>query len=207
MVELYPALHEGTLTTHTDENGIYTFTDVPNIPYYVHAWHEVSYNGQDYCLRLGMPNRSDYDVFNASEGVVRNFKWQLTGEIPEEGAEDWYFGGWVVLDVYGDMRGGEVEVTFTPVGPLIDGSSISSFTRTFDPQQVDDLYDIPAGSYTLTATLVEPGGARTALSLNNDDTYYEEPSEQVALDFDSAGNRNYSSGLTYATLFIYSPYE
>lgn len=205
-VALEPAMHEGQLITHTDSNGIYEFVDVPNAPYYVNAWHKTMYNGQEYCLRLGMPNLSDYDVFNPKDGIVRNFQWQLTGKIANYD-EDWFFGGWVVLDVYGNMKDGTIEVTFTPTGQLIDGSTGSIVTRTFDPSQVDELYDVPAGPYAVTATLIELNGTRTPLGLKNAETYYDEPAEQIALAFDPAGNCNYSNGLTYSSLFIYSPYD
>lgn len=203
-VELEPALHEGVLSTRTDANGVYTFVDVPNIPYYVNAWHEIDYLGQTYCLRLGMPNLSDYDVFNARDGVVRNFQWQLSGEI-DNYDEPWYFGGEIAISVSGDTRGGMIELAFTPSAALLDGSPSSSFTETFDPDEVYGVYDVPVSAYTVSATLIETNGTRTPLRLNTRDTYLDEPAAQRPLSFEPNGC-NYASGVSPVSLFIYSPY-
>lgn len=146
----------------TDSSGRYLVTGLLNEPYYARAWTQVDYNGERFCLRLGMPNPSDYDAFTPEVGVVRNFQWQLTGVIEDLREYDGYFGGEVQLFADGDMRGGEVELTFTPTAPLIDGSTGQTLTRTINVNEELSVYDIPIGTYRVTSALLE-NGVRTPL--------------------------------------------
>ena len=74
------------------------------------AWAQVNWHGRDYCLRLAMPSAGDYDSFVPSAGAVRNFRWQLTGRIPD--LDDQYFGGEVRLMGDGSAPGSnDVELT------------------------------------------------------------------------------------------------
>jgi hypothetical protein len=92
---------KGPLEVFTDSSGRYAITDLPdNVPFYIYGWHNVTYEGQNFCLRLGMPEFSDYEPFSAEEGAVRDFQWQLTGtiETPTGSDDDVHFGGNVYLD-------------------------------------------------------------------------------------------------------------
>ena len=63
------------------------------------AWARITYKGQTYTLRMGMPQETVYDFFDPKPGVVRDFKWQLSGRIPDREAHDeqGYFGGTIKL--------------------------------------------------------------------------------------------------------------
>lgn len=139
----------------TDASGRYLVTGLQSEPYYAKAWTEVDYNGERFCLRL---NSSDYDAFTPEAGGVRNFGWQLSGVIEDLRDYDGYFGGETRLFLEGDMRGGEVELTFTPTGPLIDGSAGQTFSRTLNVNEGLMVYDIPIGTYSVTSVLLENGG-------------------------------------------------
>lgn len=211
-VLLEPAMHEGSVEVFTDASGRYAITDLPdNVPFYIYAWHNVNYEGQNFCLRLGMPDASDYEPFAAEEGAVRNFQWQLTGTIgtPTGSEDDVHFGGNVYLDPYGDFRDGMIELTFTSTGPLIDGSAGSTFTETVNLNETDRVSDIPVGPYTVTATLVEANGNRTPLHIGTEPaSHYDSQTDQAALRFTASDTCNAASGvdpLNY--LFVYSPYD
>jgi hypothetical protein len=77
-----------------DSNGRYVSPSLPIGGYKAVAWANVTWEGMNYALRLGMPSAADYDFFG-SEGAVRNFEWQRTGRIPDRTADGaaGYFGG------------------------------------------------------------------------------------------------------------------
>jgi len=76
-----PALTTGLLETMTDANGRDEVQGIARIPYRAYAWHQLQYRGKRLCLRLASENPADYDPFVPKEGVTRNFRWQLSGDI------------------------------------------------------------------------------------------------------------------------------
>jgi hypothetical protein len=117
-----------------------------------YAYLEREYNGRTYKIDL---HPDTYDAFDG-DGAVRNFEWRLTGEKPF--APGTYYGGSVQLAF--DPNGGHsdihhVDVTFTPVGPLIDGTAGQPLTRrsTDDPlgKYASYITDVPIGRYRITA--------------------------------------------------------
>jgi len=190
----------------TDDSGRYLVTDLFAEPYYAKAWTEVDYGGERFCLRLGMPNPSDYDAFTPETGAVRNFQWQLSGVIEDLRDYDGYFGGEVRLFLEGDMRGGEVELTFTPTAPLIDGSTGQTLTRVVSVNEEVMVYDIPIGMYRVTLVLLE-NGTRTPLKTGVESAWggYEEQTEAADLAFTPNGCGN-GNGTERAFLYLNSPY-
>ncbi|GBF06024.1 hypothetical protein DAERI_070022 [Deinococcus aerius] len=99
----------------------------------------------------------DDSAFQAQVGAVRNFVWRLQGK----------YGDGVLgqkVNVYSgdekvDMN--TLEFTFTPVGPLIDGSTGKPFTRRVTGSTIGD---VPVGRYRVTATHA-PDGRREALEV------------------------------------------
>jgi hypothetical protein len=206
-VWIEPALTTGLFETTTDANGQYKASGLINVPYYAKAWTRVSYNGEDFCLRLGMPRASEYGSFTAEAGVVRNFQWQLSGVIEDLRDYDGYFGGEIRLFLDGDMKDGNVELTFTPTAPLVDGSTGQTITRTFNLQEADLMvYDIPLGQYEVSGVLLE-NGARTPLHIGKESSMngYDGQTETAALEFLPNGCGN-SSGIDRAFLYLSSPY-
>lgn len=133
------------LSTYTDAQGKYKIK-VPNGSWYAFATHGVNYNGEAFSLYLHPENPAGF----GAEGGVRNFVWKLSGTMPQPLSGT--YGGLVTIDhfpgVY--MEETEIDFVFTPIGPLIDGS-----TGTVIRRRAEDAYnikDVPLGYYQLTAT-------------------------------------------------------
>jgi hypothetical protein len=162
-----PSVTTGLLQATTDAQGRYRVKGPSNIPYNAYAYHSITYRGKQVCFRLGAENPADYDSFVPERGVVRNFKWQMSGAIPDNTGG--FFGGEVRVFVPGTPEGSKLELTLTPDGPLADGST--GKTLRFTISEVV-LKDIPVGVYKATAAFVDAGGARTALEVSADDRAY-----------------------------------
>lgn len=143
----------------TDAGGFYRIElgDVTPSSWHVGAYLERDYNGYTYSFSLH-PDAAA--VFAGVDGAIRNLEWRLSGETPEGG----YYGGLVYF--YGDYANGDLdtqyaELTFTPNGPLVDGSAGQTFTVT-SPSGTE-ITDVPIGRYTVTARYVPPGEAPSPL--------------------------------------------
>lgn len=117
------------------------------------AYVNPQFEGQVYNLRL---EADDENVFAGADGAVRNFTWKLSGRTPEG---DGFYGGTVYL--YGDYTVSDfdmanVELTFVPEGPLIDGNPGETLVLRPDPGYI---YDVPIGRYTVTGRYLDPSGA------------------------------------------------
>jgi hypothetical protein len=207
-VWIQPALTTGLVETRTGSDGRYLATSLINVPYSAKAWTEVTYNGQRFCLRLGMPSASDYDSFVPEHGIERNFQWQLTGVIEDLSDFDGYFGGQVRImntGYYLDAAAA-VEFTFTPTGPLIDGSTGTAFTRTLELAPTSsDLFDVPVGPYHVTAVLVGKDGSRKPLPIGPD--IFDNEHDAWELDWNSSGGCDNGSGVAWNYLWLDNPYE
>jgi hypothetical protein len=198
VVWIEPALTTGLARTRTGADGRYAVRGLfTNIPYYAKAWTEVEYNGRQYCLRLGMPNESGFDSFVPLQGEVRDFRWQLTGEIGPY--DELYFGGEVRL--FGDGSTGDadqIELHLTPVGPLIDGSAGTPLTVTA-PANTYLIQDIPPGVYSVTATLIDRLGMVIPLQIGST---YESQGPAARLEFEpSSLGCNNNNGLERSFLY------
>jgi hypothetical protein len=206
-VWIEPAVTTGLAETTTNDQGVYKMTNLPNVPYYAKAWTFVDYNGETFCLRLGMPKASDYGSFTVEQGVVRNFQWQLSGVIEDLKEYDGYFGAEIRLFVDGDMKDGNVELTFTPTAPLVDGSQGETIVRSFNLQEAYLMvYDIPLGVYEVSGVLLE-NGKRTKLHVGMESVWdgYDAQTETAALTFKPNGCGN-GNGIDRAFLYLNSPY-
>jgi len=97
-----------------------------------------------------------------TQGAVRNFRWQLTGRIPD--LSNAYFGGEIRLLGDGTLKQSDtVEVTLTPTAPLVDGSAAQTITRRVGAY--DFLYDVPVGQYTASIVAIGRNGARSPLKV------------------------------------------
>jgi hypothetical protein len=171
MVSVKMLWNSNVLTTRTGADGRYAVRGLPaGLAHQVWAWHRAEYQGRSYCVRLAMPSVGDYDPFVPGPGVVRDFRWQLTGRVPDAGNN--YFGASLSLVVRSAdydagllEDGDDVEVRLTPQGPLVDGSEAAVVTRTVRFARsgwASRLDDIPHGVYTAEVTRVRDG-VRTAL--------------------------------------------
>jgi hypothetical protein len=130
----------------TDRAGRYR-VEVPNGSWVVHAQIAREYEGQRYLLDLAP---DDARPFAGTAGAVRNFSLRIEGPRPEP--QGGHYGGQVTL-YHGSMETwfelADVELTFVPDGPLVDGSR----GRTIRARPAGDrIDDVPVGRYTVTAT-------------------------------------------------------
>jgi hypothetical protein len=160
----------------------------------------IMYRGKEYALRLhpldGKIDGSDPKAYRgrSGPGAVRDFVLKMSGvrpgyeiyNTPLTGVEDnggmmnTYYGGTVnvslaayeagTTDISKNPPGTVVTLTFTPLGPLMDGSAGQVITRSYRYVEKGSNWsfvtrDIPLGAYTATATLTEPGGASYPLRL------------------------------------------
>ncbi|SDL26982.1 hypothetical protein SAMN05421823_10563 [Catalinimonas alkaloidigena] len=129
----------------TDAAGNYQLEVTPG-SWYVIGTIDVTYDNKKYTLDLD-PESSD--AFAGTEGAVRNFRWKLTGERPDDFGGGGYYGGSMeVIGVLGFFDVDQVELTLEPVMPLIDGST--GQTLRLQPQS-SMIEDIPLGKYKITA--------------------------------------------------------
>lgn len=164
----------------TNANGRY------KVPVQTGSWRayaslEREYNGRVYEIDL---HPDTYDAFDG-DGAVRNFEWKLTGEKPS--GRNAYYGGSVQLafDPSSNHHNiHNVDVTFTPVGPLIDGSAGQPLTRRSidDPrhQSYSSITDMPIGRYRITA-VYRPTGE--PLKVRNADDLSQPYQEAPVMDF------------------------
>ena len=157
----------GSAEVTTDAQGNYTLPRLEIGGWKIYAWKEINYKGHTYHLRLGMPNAADYDAFSPGEsGAVKDFKWQLSGPIPDRPRNDrmssGYFGGvlrFTNMDAnFNSLPAGTVvTITLTPVAgaTLFDGSTPQTISRSFPlvapPEYNYWIHDIPQAEYNITA--------------------------------------------------------
>ncbi len=112
-----------------------------------------TYHGQSYDLDLAV----DAAPFASADGAVRDFTWRLDGAHDDD--PDLYYGGLVYVyeDLeHSDLGDGGWQITFTPDGPLIDGSTVQAFTRDVQQGQISG---VPVGQYTVTASYLPADGS------------------------------------------------
>jgi len=159
----------------TDNNGRYTLRTSFLGGWTMVAWKTVTTpDGDTYHLRIAGATDADYQPFTpGKDPVVRNFKWKLSGVIPDRPqAADFstgYFGGSLrfVNDHYRDNStaatempvGTVINVTLTPIAgaTYLDGSPATQvITKSFTiaartPRNVNYyIGDIPVTAYQVT---------------------------------------------------------
>jgi hypothetical protein len=139
----------------TDAQGRYRIdVSQPIGTWRMSAYHMRTYNGRTYRLDLH-PDSSH--AFPGVDGATRNFTWKLFGVTAE--------GGWYGVQAYvyrnlssdGTVKPWpeEVEVTFRPVGPLVDGSTGQPGVVRLEGLRVNN---IPLGRYEVSARFIPADG-------------------------------------------------
>lgn len=152
------------ITSATDKDGKYQIK-IPTGSWFAFAQHRVEYNGEIYSFYLHPDNTSGF----GAEGGVRNFQWKLTGKMPQPLSGN--YGGLVTIDHFPGIfiDDSKIDFNFTPVGPLIDGSTGDVLhLRTNDGSNIND---IPIGRYRVTATY--EGKPLKFRRWNSDETFVE----------------------------------
>lgn len=135
------------ITTSSGDDGSYS-VKIPIGSWYAFAEHTVDYNGRRFKLDLHPDNSDGF----GGDGAVRNFTWKLSGVKTEPLSG--HYGGVVEFNSYvgdyGVPDDRDIVWTFTPSGPLIDGSA--GRVLTLQSENGNDLRDVPIGRYKVTAT-------------------------------------------------------
>lgn len=189
LIWVKPGVTTGLVTARTDAQGRYAVTSLPDLPFNTTAWLQVPYRGQTFCVRLAAENDAQYAPFSPRAGVVRNFKWTLSGHVPDSDMVNMYFGAEVrVMSASWDgfepvrLDTSRVELTFTPDGPLLDGSAGKTLRKTTALGDVL-VYDVPVGHYRVSAVEIRPDGSRAPLTVG---TYGAPAQGETTLDFKSS---------------------
>lgn len=198
-VWIQPALTTGVVEVRTNADGRYVAEGLIDVPYRARAWAYVQYDGRQVCMRLGMDSPADYDTFLPTSGAVKNFRMQLTGPIEDLRDLNEHFGGMIRVMYSRAFDGNQLEFSFTPLGPLVDGSRGEPFIRVLDPERDSDIKGIPVGPYRVSATVVAPNGARRALPLALDG--YDPPQASVDVDWSSDGSCSNTAGFDWVYVY------
>ena len=214
----------------TRADGSYSLR-VPDGRYSAKASYTTTYDGLTYSFFLDPAGGNPNAEVDSSEGGNFNFRWKLSGLRAGSGAgasrySDFYGSG-VSLSYcglpasaycaakYTDLvpgaapEGSLITATFTPQGPLVDGSAGQAVVFRFKaaplsppggypstnpngggrltlgqdwPYHSTDLNDLPLGRYTLTVTATLPDGRQQPLKLGlaADDVEHTSPHGALA---------------------------
>ncbi|WP_460636999.1 carboxypeptidase-like regulatory domain-containing protein [Larkinella harenae] len=172
-------LYNSHVEASSDADGTYR-VKMPTGSYRALAQIKRTYNGKKYTLYL-TPDKTE--AFAGDDGAVRNFQWNLSGEHPDQAGL--FYGGDVTLDkdINSELYDVEnIQFTFTPVGPLIDGSAGKTLhLKSGEPYSefYGRIPDVPIGRYKITA-VHQPTGAKVMVKVKNG-TYAADGS--ATLDF------------------------
>ncbi|KRE99413.1 hypothetical protein ASG89_28035 [Paenibacillus sp. Soil766] len=158
-------LYDSNIIGVTDENGYYEI----ELPQLATSWSmsadiTKSYNGKDFKFHL----KSDKEVpLTGSKGGVRNFTWtDFNGQIyiyPFFSTSD---------DSMPEFDLSDLEMTLTPIGPLLDGSTGKTIIKRGGPViGGGGIDEIPVGKYTATARWMPEGYAPIPLPISNGGDY------------------------------------
>jgi hypothetical protein len=166
-------LYNSNIIGVTDENGHYEI----ELPQLATSWSmsadiTKSFNGKKYKFHL----ESDNEVpLTGIKGGVRNFTWtNFNGQIyvyPSFTSSD---------DAMPEFDLSDLEVTLTPVGPLLDGSTGQTIIKRGGPViGGGGIDEIPVGKYKATARWMPEGYAPIPLPISNGGAY----SNSVEIEF------------------------
>jgi hypothetical protein len=194
-----PTLTTGLLQATTDAQGRYKVKGISTIPYNAFAWYRQTYRGKNLCLRLAPEQLVGYDSFIPEKGAVKNFRFQMTGAIPDD--TNARFGGEFRVFLPATPAGSRVEINLVPDGLLLDGSTGQALRIPLNNVVQSG---IPIGVYTTTATLIQADGSRSSLEISADDNSY---ASKTTLQWQSEGScvGSTASGADRAFLWVRVP--
>ena len=187
-----------SITATTDRNGNYRVR-VPRGHYNVDAFADIEYDGQTYReLWLHRVNGGCERVMS-DKGIVRDFVLRLSGPKRCFNADPnnpgSYYGAYVTAMTSAFPGDAVITFTFTPLGPLADGSTGRpiTFTRAGAALvrgggtigETAFLHDIPLGRYRAKAEVRYANGTRRALTLDSRGDDAPEGTE-IEVDFPAA---------------------
>jgi hypothetical protein len=168
--------YNANLLGNTNANGQYRI-QTGNGSWQVTAQVKRIYNSKRYELDLEPDNTN---AFAGADGAVRNFTWKLSGEKPDNPGA--FYGA--TVDVTSAPGVGpydieNIDFTFTPVGPLIDGSAGKTLVLQYS-YDYNCIPDVPIGRYKITA-VYKPTGTRLLVRNRVNGSYSDDGS--VTMDF------------------------
>lgn len=149
------AFHDSYINGTTDEKGMYKIK-VHQGAWVAYANFKKEYNGKTYSIQA-YPDNTDALT---EDGGVHNFTWKLEGIDPDD---DYFYGGRVMVHSANDFweNDEDIELTFTPSGPMIDGSEGKKLVLRYGERYWEKygyIEDIPVGRYIVTAVLKKSSG-------------------------------------------------
>jgi hypothetical protein len=179
-------------------NGTYQVQLVKGLGQWVAKGYVLKqYHDRIYKLNL---DPEDPNSFSEEEKPVRNFQWKLTGHQADLSL-DLYYGG--TVETFRDPNANElwdnenIEFTFTPVGPLIDGSTGKTLTLRFKKRYDSFIKDIPIGRYKVSAIYKPTGEALRVCDVFNDSDYSYSSSVTVDFTGRESATRSNMMGIGY----------
>ena len=149
--------------TTTSANGSYKIAMVAGLGQWVaRGFILKEYNNRVYKILLDPENA---DSFTQEEKPVRNFRWKLQGRLPDLSLNLYYGGSAELLkdpNEEGLQDTENIEFTFQPDGPIIDGSQGKTLKLkggVAGSNNRNRLNDIPIGRYKVSAVYLPTGKA------------------------------------------------
>lgn len=182
-------LYDSNVLGVTDESGHYRI----ELPQIATSWRTgadltTTYNGKDFTFHLA----ADVDQpFAGKTGAVRNFTWKkFDGQI-------YIYPNYSFDDNLPEFQMTDLELTLTPIGPLLDGSTGQTIVKHAGPVQGGAGIDqVPIGRYKATARWIPEGHAPVPMLIRIN--YTGKYAESVEFEFDKprgASTSNYLSEL------------
>lgn len=172
--------YDANLLATTDENGYYEIRLDADVPGTWRIGGSVTAPVGDGHYRFSLHPVSD-ETFLGEDGAIRDLEWRLSGR-PTPGDSRYYGALVYVYDVSQSeefLEPESVELTFTPDGPLIDGSDGSPITTSINGYQVED---VPVGDYRVTARYLGSPARDLVLRMRFDEAFQRELPAHFSLD-------------------------
>src|SRR5690606_497647 len=149
------AFHDSYINGMTNSEGAYKIKVHPGA-WVAYANFKKEYNGKTYSIQAFPDNSESF----SEEGAERNFTWKLEGIDPDN--DSYFYGGRVTVHTDNDFNEDyrDIELTFTPSGPLIDGSQGKALVLKPGERYWEEygyIEDIPVGRYNVTAAAKKTG--------------------------------------------------
>ena len=218
--------------TKTKADGTYSIR-VPDGSYSVYADYAVDAYDESYSFRIEALD-GESDTQDSKDGVVEDFVWKIQGLRPDKKAkatseDEWnysYYGGRIKPDTERSLgqyantedatslsqtypQDSQLEITLTPEGPLIDGSTAKTITEQLRLGDMGlwkfGIRNIPVGLYNASVKVITPDGQKVAVRCKVDeqgkniDNVPWAPSARIVFP------TNYGEFGQYVTLYLAKP--
>lgn len=190
-------LSSDVVTGKTDDQGKYKIK-VPYGTWTASAFVTRKYHQKEYFLACDPDEISSF----TDDGAVRNFKWKISGQIPNVVPSQYYGGSIGIYPADNSIIPDNtyIQLTLTPVGPLIDGSAGTPIVLGLGQEKWMEPYeikDIPIGRYK--ATIIFKADEDLPLKVRN---CFNDGSFQYETTFDFEPEKSYRSRTWYKAVVL-----